>query len=166
MSDMNTAHVPSLPSSSGPADRPGRPRAAARRHATRPWGAVLASLLVLTSAGLPAARAATPAELLAGYSAAAGAPASAARGQKLFTTTQGREWRCASCHGDVPTQPGRHAATAKPIGPLAPAFNPERFTDAAKVEKWFRRNCNDVIARECSAAEKADVLAWLMTLKP
>jgi hypothetical protein len=48
---------------------------------------------------------------------------------------------------------------------MAPAFNPQRFTDAAKVDKWFRRNCKDVLARECSAAEKADVLAWLLSLK-
>lgn len=126
----------------------------------------LALCAALCTAALPAAHAATPAELLAGYSTAAGAPASATRGQKLFTTPQGREWRCASCHGDSPGQPGRHAATGKPIGALAPAFNPERFTDAAKVEKWFRRNCNDVMGRECSTGEKADVLAWLLTLKP
>ena len=25
----------------------------------------------------------------------------------------------------------------------------ERFADAAKTEKWFRRNCNDVVGREC-----------------
>jgi hypothetical protein len=37
--------------------------------------------------------------------------------------------------------------------------------DATKTEKWFRRNCNDVMGRECSAAEKADVIAWLRTLK-
>ena len=66
----------------------------------------------------------------------------------------------------LPTQAGKHASTGKPIGPLAPAFNAERFTDAAKTEKWFRRNCNDVIGRECTAGEKADVLAWLLTLKP
>ena len=30
---------------------------------------------------------------------------------------------------------------------LAPAFEPRRFTDAAKVEKWFGRNCNDVLGR-------------------
>jgi hypothetical protein len=66
----------------------------------------------------------------------------------------------------VPTQPGNHAATGKPIAALAPAFNAERFTDAAKVEKWFRRNCNDVVGRECTAAEKANVLSWLRTLKP
>jgi hypothetical protein len=93
-------------------------------------------------------------------------PAGPARGQSFFTTTHGREWSCASCHGTVPTQTGKHASTGKPIGAMAPAFNPERFTDAAKTEKWFRRNCNDVLGRTCTAAEKADVLAWLMTLKP
>ena len=67
--------------------------------------------------------------------------------------------------GTPPTQAGKHAATGKSISALAPAFNPERFTDPAKVEKWFRRNCRDVVGRECSAGEKADLLAWLMTLK-
>jgi hypothetical protein len=80
--------------------------------------------------------------------------------------THGREWSCASCHGAVPVQGGKHAATGKPIGAMAPAFNSDRFTDAAKTEKWFRRNCNDVAGRECTAAEKADVLGWLLTLKP
>lgn len=109
--------------------------------------------------------AATPAELASQYAAEAGKPADAQRGQQFFTSLHGREWRCASCHGATPTQAGQHAATGKTIRPLAPAFNPDRFTDAAKTEKWFRRNCNDVVGRECSAAEKADVLAWLITLK-
>ncbi|KIF82774.1 DUF1924 domain-containing protein [Noviherbaspirillum autotrophicum] len=113
-----------------------------------------------------AAQAATPAELLAGYTAKAGAPASPERGQQFFTNRHGHEWSCASCHGEAPTQTGKHAATGKPIRPMAPAFNPERFSDAAKTEKWFRRNCNDVVGRECTPAEKADVLSWLMTLKP
>lgn len=65
-----------------------------------------------------------------------------------------------------PTTPGRHASTGKTIAPLAPAANPERFTDTAKVEKWFRRNCKDVLSRECTATEKADVLAYLTSLKP
>jgi hypothetical protein len=124
---------------------------------------LLTGLAAIALAG--GAHAAAPADLLAGYSAQAGAPASAQRGQQLFTTTHGREWSCASCHGTPPTQPGKHAATGKAIGALAPAFNPQRFTDAAKTEKWFRRNCNDVMGRECSAGEKADVLAWLLTLK-
>jgi hypothetical protein len=113
-----------------------------------------------------AAGAATPAEQLAGYTAQAGTPASAARGKTFFDTTHGKEWHCGSCHGNAPTQPGKHASTGKAIGALAPAANAERFTDMAKTEKWFRRNCNDVLGRECSAGEKADVLAWLITLKP
>lgn len=108
------------------------------------------------------ALAASPQELLQGYG---GAP-QPARGQAFFNATHGREWSCSSCHGAPPTQQGKHAATGKAIAPLAPAFNPQRFTDPAKVEKWFRRNCGDVVGRECTAAEKADVMAWLLTLKP
>lgn len=124
------------------------------------------ALAALTALSPLAAYAASPAEQLAGYTAEAGAPAAPARGQQFFTTTHGREWSCASCHGAVPTQTGKHASTGKPIGAMAPAFNPERFTDPAKTEKWFRRNCNDVVGRACTAAEKADVLGWLLTLKP
>ncbi|MFZ2294169.1 MAG: DUF1924 domain-containing protein [Polaromonas sp.] len=127
---------------------------------------ILAAAGLACAAFAPLAHATTPAELLSGYTAQAGQPAVPARGQQLFNTRQGKEWTCGSCHGALPTQTGKHASTGKPIGALAPAFNPQRFTDAAKVEKWFRRNCNDVMARECSAAEKANVLSWLMTLKP
>jgi mono/diheme cytochrome c family protein len=157
-----------------PARRPTGPQpalAALGSRAARHRGPALLTLLGLLglfglSGPISSAHAATPAELQAGYSAQAGSPANAARGQQLFTTRQGREWSCASCHGALPTQAGKHASTGKAITALAPAFNPERFTDPAKVEKWFRRNCNDVAARECSAAEKADVMAWLLTLKP
>lgn len=120
------------------------------------------SMVLLT----PSAQAATAADLLAGYSSKAGMQASPQRGQQFFTSHHGQEWSCATCHGAVPTQAGKHASTGKVIGAMAPGFNPERFTDAAKAEKWFRRNCNDVVGRECSAGEKADVLAWLLTLKP
>jgi cytochrome c peroxidase len=123
--------------------------------------------LLAAAAGLAQpAWAATPSDLLGAYGAQAGAAPQPARGQQFFNVTHGREWSCASCHGAVPVQGGQHAATGKPIGAMAPAFNPDRFTDAAKTEKWFRRNCNDVAGRECTATEKADVLAWLMTLKP
>ena len=109
--------------------------------------------------------AATPAELLAGYIAQSGQAASAAKGETFFKASHGQEWQCTSCHGKSPTVGGRHASTDKAIEPLAPAANAKRFTDSAKVEKWFRRNCKDVLARECTAAEKADVLAWLITLR-
>ena len=110
------------------------------------------------------AHAAMPAELLAGYATQAASAPSPARGEQLFNARHGAEWSCSSCHGDRPTGPGRHAATGKAIAPLAPAFTAERFTDHARVEKWFRRNCNDVLRRECTPAEKADVLAWLIAL--
>lgn len=122
----------------------------------------LAAFVALLS---PAAHAITPAEQLAAYSAQAGAPAQAARGEQFFTSKHGKDWSCSSCHTASPTVDGKHASTGKLISPMAPAFNPQRFTDTAKTEKWFRRNCNDVVGRECSAAEKADVLAWLLTLK-
>ena len=124
----------------------------------------LTCLLLVVAAQGTVAYAATPAEQLAGYTAQASAPANAARGQKIFTSQHGKEWNCTSCHGAVPTTDGKHASTGKVIAPLAPAFNPKSFTDPAKTEKWFRRNCNDVMGRECSPAEKADVLAWLLTL--
>ena len=54
----------------------------------------------------------------------------------------------------------------KPIAPLAPASNPKRFTDKAKVETNFNLNCKDVVGRVCTPGEKADVLAWLISLKP
>jgi hypothetical protein len=120
----------------------------------------------LMVAAASAASATSAVDLSAAYAAQAGAAAEPPRGQRFFNTVHARDWSCASCHGAVPTQAGRHAATGKSIAPLAPAFNPERFIDPAKAEKWFRRNCNDVVGRECTAAEKADVLAWLLSLKP
>ncbi len=121
---------------------------------------IIAALLAATGA-----QAETPRDFLTRFEKEAGGAASAERGARFFTTKQGGEWSCASCHTDKPTQAGRHAKTDKPIAALAPAANAERFTDAAKVDKWFRRNCNDTVNRACSAQEKADVMAWLLTLK-
>lgn len=118
------------------------------------------AILVSTSA-----TAETPRDFLTRFEQEAGAPAVAERGGRFFGTTYGNDWSCSTCHTTRPTQPGRHAKTDKTIAPLAPAANAERFTRPAKVDKWFRRNCNDVVGRECSAQEKADLLAWLLTLK-
>ena len=106
----------------------------------------------------------TPEAILEGYRAAGAAAVSAPRGERFFTSRHGSDWSCSSCHTDNPLARGRHAKTGKDIAPLAPAANAERFTDPARVEKWFRRNCNDVLGRACSAQEKADVLAYLMSL--
>lgn len=105
----------------------------------------------------------SPAQELARWQQQAQAVANAARGQAIWTRQQG-EWSCASCHGEPPVRDSRHASTHKPIAALAPAHNPQRLTERAKVDKWFRRNCKDVFSRECSAQEKADVLAYLISL--
>lgn len=127
----------------------------------------LASAAALAAAIASASVAAAPAaDQLARYAAEAGRAPVPAQGRAFFADPHGREWSCASCHGQVPVQAGRHAGTGKAIEPLAPAAHAARFTDAARTEKWFRRNCNDVLGRECTAGEKADVLAWLVTLKP
>lgn len=132
---------------------------------SRPLPAALLCAALITTTALPS-HAAVPADMLADYARQSGAPPQAERGRAFFNTLHGRDWSCASCHGAVPTRAGRHAGTGKPITALAPAVSRERFADAARTEKWFRRNCNDVVGRECTTAEKADVLAWLMSLQP
>jgi hypothetical protein len=132
------------------------------------------SIFLLTAAVMfsvtAGAAAETPADIQRSFETAARqelpgfAGFSAQRGAAFFKSTHGREWSCTSCHTQNPTVPGRHAKTDKPIAPLAPAANAERFTRPDKVEKWFRRNCNDVLGRVCTAAEKGDVLAYLMSL--
>ncbi len=91
---------------------------------------------------------------------------SAARGESFYRSRHGGDWSCSSCHTDNPAAAGGHAVTRKSIQPLAPSANAARFTDAAKVEKWFKRNCNDVLKRACSAQEKGDFIAYLLSIKP
>ena len=117
------------------------------------------------------ARADTPADFLRSFEAAARQDAagfagfSAQRGEAFFKNTHGREWSCAACHTQNPTATGQHAKTNKPIAPLAPAANAERFARSDKVEKWFKRNCNDVLGRACTSLEKGDVLTYLVSLR-
>jgi hypothetical protein len=68
---------------------------------------------------------------------------------------------CATCHGGDLTRTGKHAKTGKTIEPLAPSVNPKRLTDPKHVEKWLYRNCRWTLGRECTAAEKADFLAYI-----
>jgi len=126
---------------------------------------VIGTMLAASLATSARAGDTTPQQQLALWSAQAGAAGSAARGQAFFNAKHGGEWSCSSCHGAPPVTEGKHASTGKSIAPLAPAFNVRAFTDSAKVDKWFRRNCKDVLARECNASEKADILAYLNGLK-
>jgi len=112
----------------------------------------------------------TPESLMRGYAEQARtasafyAGPSPAAGRRLFHQ-QPRDWSCATCHTDQPAATGRHAITGKAIAPLSPGANSERFRDAAKVEKWFERNCSDTLGRLCTAAEKADLIAFLLAVK-
>jgi hypothetical protein len=89
---------------------------------------------------------------------------SVAAGQKFYHNKVG-ELACASCHTDSPLSAGKHVKTNKEILPLSPAANPKRFSDAATVEKWFKRNCNDVLKRACTAQEKGDFMAYVLSVK-
>jgi len=129
-------------------------------------GRLLAALASLALGSAAAHAAGTSAAQQLERFSQSGTPGQAERGRAFFTARHGGEWSCASCHGSPPVIAGRHAGTGKPIAALAPAFNRESFTDTAKVDKWFKRNCNDVLRRECSSGEKADVLAYLLSLKP
>lgn len=124
----------------------------------------LIPLMLLAVVGLATAE--TSRQVAAGLDggSAVGVRAAAQRGAEFYGRKFGVSDKmpsCASCHTDSPLRPGRHAITGKDIKPLAPAANAERLTDPAKVEKWFRRNCKEVVGRECDAGEKADFIAFL-----
>jgi hypothetical protein len=130
------------------------------------------ALVLFVSSGFitQTAFAQTPEEILTALKTEAKATAgfqgfSAARGESFFKEKHGGEWSCTSCHTENASAKGKHAKTGKVIEPLAPVANAERFTDPAKVEKWFKRNCNDVLSRVCTPQEKGDVLAYLLTIK-
>jgi len=118
---------------------------------------------------------AAPGDLLQGYEAQARQANpqfqafSAARGEQFYhakrTHGSGKSVSCAACHTDNPKSAGKNEKTAKEILPLAPSANKERLTDAAKVEKWFKRNCQDVMERTCTAQEKGDFLTYLLSIK-
>ena len=118
--------------------------------------------------------AATPPELLKQYEAqakqenASFAGFSAERGANFFkaesTHSDGKKVSCATCHTADPRNQGKTRAN-KVIEPMATIANPQRFTDAAKVEKWFGRNCKDVLERVCTAQEKGDYIQYLISVK-
>jgi cytochrome c553 len=68
---------------------------------------------------------------------------------------------CTSCHGNSPGEKGKTRA-GKDIEPMAVSKNPARYTDKDDVEKWFTRNCNDVLGRGCTAKEKGDFITYMI----
>ena len=98
----------------------------------------------------------------------AGFTPSAKRGEAFFRQRFAHNDKmpaCTSCHTDSPLNAGQHAVTGKAIRPLAVAANGERFSDPAKVEKWFGRNCKEVVGRACTPGEKADFVAYMSEVR-
>ncbi len=130
----------------------------------------LITLMVLSGSLLMASAAsATPAtdELFARYKSEGASGFDAERGKKDWNkqgkSEGGETMSCGTCHGDDLSKAGKHHKTGKVIEPMAPSANAERLTDAKKIEKWFKRNCNDAWGRECTAQEKGDVLKFLLS---
>ena len=130
--------------------------------------------LVLATLTLPLTSLAAPRDdILAFYASAAKAasPAfsgfSAPRGEQLYVTKfaggKPDTPACTSCHADSPRSAGR-TPTGKSIEAVAVSVTPTRYTDAAKVEKWFKRNCNEVLGRACTPLEKGDWLSYMISL--
>lgn len=125
----------------------------------------IGSLLLSLAVTLPAWGQTTASSQLAQIETLAQVKGDAAQGKVFFSAKHANQWSCTSCHGTPPVSDGEHASTGKRIAPLAPAFNPEAFTRQRHTDKWFRRNCKDVLDRACTEQEKANVLAFLLSLK-
>lgn len=126
----------------------------------------LAPMLML--AGAAHASEAVVQAQIAGYEQQGAKGADAQRGAAAWNEQHmqkdlGKMVNCASCHGTDLTRAGEHMRTGKLIDPMAPSVNPERLTDPAKIEKWFGRNCEWTLGRDCTAQEKADFLAFIQS---
>ena len=125
---------------------------------------VLASLYSLAASAGPLEDQLTAYSTAAKASNPAFAGFSTARGEKLHVTkfAQGKPDTpaCTSCHGPDLRATGQ-TLTGKCIDPMALSVSPSRYADPAKVEKWFKRNCNEVLGRECTALEKGDWLTFV-----
>ena len=129
-------------------------------------------LIAAACALAPAASAESPTPLLDFYASQAKASDSAfggfsaERGEHLFRTnfSSGKPDTpsCTTCHTTDPRKTGQTRA-GKDIEPMAASANSKRYTDQAKAEKWFGRNCNNVLGRECTATEKGDFITFMLT---
>jgi|GEM_PF-914849 len=85
--------------------------------------------------------------------------------EKVYTDQNGQKSACTSCHNKLPTLPGK-TPQGKILEPLSPAITPHRLTQHAKIEKWFKRNCKEVMGRLCTETEKNHILTYLREYKP
>jgi mono/diheme cytochrome c family protein len=93
--------------------------------------------------------------------------ASAADGKTFYNekvkAASGKEVACASCHTANPANVGKHIVTGKAIKPLSPVVNANRFSDYDKVEGKFTKHCNDILGADCTPAQKANYITYLLT---
>ena len=117
--------------------------------------ALTGSLFVVAANATPVSE-----RMIATFEAASGKSADAAAGEAFWNRDfNGKS--CTTCHGSDVKKVGQHAKTKKVIDPLAPSVNPERLTEDRSINKWFLRNCKWTLGRECTSAEKGDILLWL-----
>lgn len=118
--------------------------------------------------------------MLDSYKAEGASNFNAEAGKKMWTeaipfTKKGElinDRTCATCHNADVTKPGKHKRTGKVIAAMAPSVpfvaleegDGPRFSEAKKIEKWFKRNCKWTYGRECTAQEKGDFLMYLKDL--
>lgn len=90
---------------------------------------------------------------------------SAERGRQIFFDQQPHQKlgkiSCSSCHTDDVRKQGKNAKTGKVFEPIAPSVNPKAFTSVKNLEKWLKRNFNDVYGREGTAKEKGDSILYI-----
>lgn len=139
-----------------------------RSRTTRTLSTLLASIGILVAG---AAHAGVREDQMAQYASAAKAanPAfvgfSAERGKTLhtqaFTGGKPDTPSCTACHGKDTRGTGK-TPTGKTIDAMAVSVTPARYTDPAKVEKWFKRNCTEVLGRVCTPQEKGDWLTYML----
>lgn len=88
------------------------------------------------------------------------------RGEIIFTSKhigkKGKEVSCVSCHTSNLSNTGENIFTGKKIDALSPKTNPKRFTKEKTIEKWLKRNFNDVYNREGTNLEKGDVVTYII----
>ena len=119
--------------------------------------------------GAPLAHAGALEDMMASYEAAGAGPFDVTRGKAMWTKTHndsetGQQRACASCHTDNLALAGKHKKTGKVIDPMAPSANPERLTEVKKIKKWFKRNCDWTLGRECTPQEQGDFLTYIKGL--
>ena len=104
--------------------------------------------------------------LMESYQSQGAKSGNALRGEKFWNKTfSGKapftERSCKSCHTANLKNKGEHVRTGKILESMAPSINKSSLSKVKKVKKWFKRNCKWTTGKECSAQQKADILAFI-----